>query len=90
MATLVFAIVRPQTAFRRCALLRLFYGLRSFDGQPLVGPVTDFHSYTWQEPLGATWRTLDESLKSDEERRLVYLWWDVFCQNQHDVGDVKV
>lgn len=71
-----------------CSLLELFIGL-SHSGSPLVGRMCRFHSYAWGEPLQSTLRALRGHLVRQEERRSVYLWWDLFCQSQWHRADVQ-
>ena len=97
MAWVVENIVKPQTKLAQCALLDLFFGLEfvsdsdSYYASPLsspsgslVGPVSCFHSYTWNVPVVDTFLTVTKFLQEEEK----YIWWDIFCQNQHIVGDV--
>jgi hypothetical protein len=50
-----------------------------------VGRMDVFHSYAWGSGFKQTHATLRANCPASEH---VYLWWDLFCQNQHEVGDV--
>eukprot|EP00047_Mylnosiga_fluctuans_P018675 m.73769 g.73769 ORF g.73769 m.73769 type:complete len:453 (+) comp7741_c0_seq1:38-1396(+) len=91
MEWVVANIVKPQTAGAAVPLLDLFIGVEAKypDGSsaPVVGPVSCFHSYTWVEPVCDTFATIKKALSAEAHRER-YVWWDIFCQNQHAPGDV--
>jgi ankyrin repeat protein len=87
MAWIVQNIIVPQTIQLQESLLFLLFGL-TYASFPMVGEATFFHSYTWSEGFMDTFQTLEESLSSDVERWCSFIWWDIFCQNQHIKGDV--
>lgn len=91
---IVTNIVKPQTASRQIRFLVLFLAFVYFDAV-LVAPVTDFHSYTWSErcsdTLGTLLSALPVSMKDEpDDSETRYLWFDIFCQNQHVVEDVSL
>lgn len=81
-------ICKPLCDEKKCQLIDLLRGVK-VDGVPVVGRMNTFHSYTWMEPLQTTLQTLRCSIISEKDLREQYFWWDMFCQNQHIVGDVK-
>eukprot|EP00051_Salpingoeca_urceolata_P034591 m.505926 g.505926 ORF g.505926 m.505926 type:complete len:203 (-) comp80266_c0_seq1:699-1307(-) len=89
MAWAVYNIVKPCTTSSRVPLLNLFMGLTvgtlMYGRQPCVGKMSAFHSYTWlQEPATTLGTFLQYAGRSK-----TYFWWDMFCQNQHDAGNVS-
>jgi hypothetical protein len=80
-------IVVPQTISSHESLLFLLFGL-TVNSFPIVGVASLFHSYTWSEELHDTYETLNEAINSDVDRFGRFIWWDMFCQNQHAAGDV--
>ena len=87
MGWLVAHFVAPCTQAAQMPLLAHFFGLR-FLSFAVVGPARVFHSYTWRERIADTIATLDRALPTDRQRITHFLWWDIFCQNQHVKGDV--
>eukprot|EP00050_Salpingoeca_kvevrii_P012847 m.25101 g.25101 ORF g.25101 m.25101 type:complete len:461 (+) comp4388_c0_seq1:550-1932(+) len=92
---IVKEVVEPATAARQCSLLDLLKGWTCRRGQedyPLVGAATHFHSYTWGASMGQTMDVLTNWLNGAEAKTSsptpAYVWWDIFCQNQHVKGDV--
>lgn len=83
MASAVFA---GATAPTKTAFIEFFYGWTDHRENALVGPATHFHSYTWQETWQGTLRALDSLEHSDRDN--MFVWMDIFCQNQHDTSNV--
>eukprot|EP00054_Salpingoeca_dolichothecata_P028166 m.211782 g.211782 ORF g.211782 m.211782 type:complete len:647 (-) comp26147_c0_seq6:104-2044(-) len=86
--------VKKITQEDQTSLIELLYGYRTSAKAktpriPLVAPATDFLSYTWQEPLSGTVSSLESHLDDPQTQENRYIWWDIFCQNQHNAGDVK-
>lgn len=94
-------VVKPLTASAQCALIDMFLGLRvAIAGPPgqhgegvvaesqtldAVGRMTVFHSYAWLSGWHYTHATLLANLGPYSP---AFLWWDLFCQNQHKVSNV--
>lgn len=87
-AHVVACVVRPLTQRAQCELRTLLLGVRAL-GLPVLGPATDFHSYTWLEPFRETLRAARGALGRKADQRSRFLWWDLFCQNQWAPGDVE-
>lgn len=80
-------IVIPNTIELEESLLFILFGL-SYNTFPIVGVADIFHSYTWSEPFHDTFSVLNETIVNDVDRFGRFIWWDIFCQNQHVKGDV--
>lgn len=84
----VLGLVKAITAHKGVKLLDLFFGLTR-KGQPVVGPANVFHSYTWQFTVASTYMALLANMELLEQGKTTpFYWWDMFCQNQHNPGDV--
>mmetsp|Transcript_11314 Transcript_11314/g.13706 ORF Transcript_11314/g.13706 Transcript_11314/m.13706 type:complete len:364 (+) Transcript_11314:56-1147(+) len=81
-------ICKPICEKDQCQLVDLFDGIM-INGASVVAEMNCFHSYTWKQPLQDTLRSLrGGGIVSETELTKSYLWWDLFCQNQHIVEDV--
>jgi hypothetical protein len=88
MSWIVTHIICPHTFSTQESLLFLFFGLTAHNSFPLIGQAHYFHSYTWNEQFSDTYTSLDQAICSDVDRIGRFIWWDIFCQNQHIKGDV--
>eukprot|EP00051_Salpingoeca_urceolata_P027345 m.481098 g.481098 ORF g.481098 m.481098 type:complete len:572 (+) comp22045_c0_seq1:1382-3097(+) len=83
-------LIKPITEERQCPLLELFFGLRfGWNHLQLVAPCNTFVSYTWMSSYNSVLRAALQSLPHNVNSDGCYVWWDIYCQNQHVMGDVK-
>ena len=75
------AIVKPETAARKCAFVDLLAGKCGADGKPFVGKATVFVSHAWAYPFRVPCEVMLDEAKDKPE---AYYWFDLFVNNQHD------
>mmetsp|Transcript_17753 Transcript_17753/g.21547 ORF Transcript_17753/g.21547 Transcript_17753/m.21547 type:complete len:376 (+) Transcript_17753:132-1259(+) len=80
-------VVIPITSSTEEEILEMMFGVE-IAGVPVVGVMNTFHSYTWGEAIQDTLKSVRGSLIGDKQTETKYFWWDIFCQNQHHVGNV--
>ena len=78
------AIIKPETAARKCAFVDLLAGRCGADGRPFVGKATVFVSHAWAYPFRVPCDVMLEEAEEREGKEDAYFWFDLFVNNQHD------